>query len=129
MRLLLDTHALVWWITGNSQLSRRASTAIQQTPEVNYSLVSFWEICLKIRKKNHNLPFQITHLPGLRDEFRKDNFTELPIGPDFCLRAGMLPLHHRDPWDRLIIATALNEDLTIVTKDRLFENYPVDLLW
>lgn len=129
MKLLLDTHALIWWITGSPLLSKRATEAIRQTREVSYSLISFWEICLKMRKKKDNFPLTLMQLPTLRDEFRKDGLQELPILPEDCLKAAMLPLHHKDPWDRLIIATAQNEQFTIVTKDHLFRNYQADVLW
>jgi len=129
MKLLLDTHVLIWWVTDDPQLSSRSVEAIQEAESVCYSLISFWEICLKLQKKKQNLPLSNSHLPMLRNTFAEDHFKEVSIAPDHCMSAALLPPHHRDPWDRLIIATAQSKELTLVSKDRHFSKYDLPVIW
>ena len=129
MKLLLDTHVLVWWVTNDPQLSIKAAEAIRDAESVSYSLISFWEICIKVQKKNHNLPLTASHLPKLRSTFAEDQFEELAITSDHCQSAASLPQHHRDPWDRLIIATAQANDLTLISRDGHFSKYDVPVIW
>ena len=123
MRLLLDTHVLLWWLFELPQLGKRASHAIQDPEsEVFVSAISAGEIEIKraIGKLDgpEDLPVQVG----------RDGFTELP----FTLRHGSalraLPLHHKDPFDRMLIAQARLEGLTLVTADRAMSDYDVPIL-
>jgi PIN domain nuclease of toxin-antitoxin system len=123
MRLLLDTNALVWWLEGGEELSEAAREAIAApTSDVAVSAASVWEASIKRAKGRLQAPER------LLDWIRKEGFTELPIGYEHASLAGELPPHHADPFDRVLIAQARVEGLTIVTRDAAFEAYGVPLL-
>ncbi len=128
MRLLLDTHALVWWLEGSSRLSVGARRAIADPlNEKLVSAASAWEITTKHR---------LGKLPGA-DEFASEipwaiadeGFEELPITVDEAARAGALPGPLGDPFDRMLIAQALSRNLTVVSIDSIFDRYGVRRLW
>jgi PIN domain nuclease of toxin-antitoxin system len=125
MRLLLDTHALHWWIADDERLSSRADTAIGSPQnEVFVSAVSGYELAYHINRGR--IPGQIAELaPALR----KTGFAILPLTFEHTMEAGGLPGPHRDPWDRMLIAQAHVEGLTVVTADRVFRDYGVAVLW
>ena len=128
MRVLLDTHTLLWWLDGDQRLSRRARQTIgAETTTVLVSAASAWEITTKVR---------IGKLPGAVDVgadvagcLSRQRFDSLDITVLHAQRAGRLPGSHRDPFDRMLIAQAQIEDLTIVTNDRIFDTYGVSRLW
>jgi len=122
-RLLLDTHALLWWLEGGERLSWRARQVIAAvSTEVNVSPASVWEASIKHAKGQLQIP------PDLTSWVRKEQFIELPMLLEHGELAGALPPHHGDPFDRILIAQAQVEGLTIVTRDRAFEAYEVPLL-
>jgi len=116
MRLLLDTHALVWWLLEDPRLSPRARRAIAKTGnEVWVSAASVWELAIKA---------QLGRLPSLRGRIaelpsaiREEGFRELPISAVHALRAPELLLEHQDPFDRILVAQAEVEGMMLVTKD------------
>lgn len=127
MRLLLDTHALLWWVFADAKLSRRARAAIDADNEVFVSAASAWEIATKHR---------IGRLPDARvvaDDIRAvlvaEGFSELAISVGHAQRAGSLDGHHSDPFDRMLIAQAMLEDMTLVSNERAFDAYGVKRLW
>lgn len=121
-RLLLDTEALIWWDMNDRGLGPHARTAIQRATDVYVSAVSAWEIVIK------------TALGKLRTKRRPAeavadaNFQELALTFAYTEALGALPAHHADPFDRLILAIARVERLTIVTSDRNFYLYDVPLI-
>jgi PIN domain nuclease of toxin-antitoxin system len=123
MRLLLDTHAVLWWLAGGDALSAAAREAIE-SPEsvVHVSAASAWEMSIKRAKGRLDSP------TDLGDAIDASGFQELPITVEHAHTAGALPLHHADPFDRVLIAQAQVEDLTIVTRDKAFAAYGVLLL-
>ena len=122
-RLLLDTHVLIWWLEGGERLSSRARAAITSaSTEVNVSPASVWEASIKHAKGRLLVP------PDLSYFVREERFVELPILLEHGELAGALPAHHTDPFDRILIAQAKVEGLTIVTRDPSFEAYGVPLL-
>jgi PIN domain nuclease of toxin-antitoxin system len=126
MRLLLDTHALIWWIVDSPKLSQPARTAIGEPRNtVLASVVSGYEIAYKQRLGR--LPAEIPEdLPrALRDARIRTQQLTL----DHTIAAGQLPGPHRDPWDRLIIAQAMAGGLTVVTVDAVFRDYGVPVCW
>ena len=126
MKLLLDTHALIWWLVDSPRLSQAARTAIAEPRNaVLASVVSGYEIAYKQRLGK--LPAEIAEdLPrALRDARVRSR--ELTLGD--TIAAGRLPGPHRDPWDRLIIAQAMGEGLTVVTIDPVFRDYGVPVCW
>jgi PIN domain nuclease of toxin-antitoxin system len=128
MRLLLDTHTLIWWVSNSGRLSRAARNAIRDPAnEVLVSAASAWEIATKHR---------IGRLPEagpLATEFSEnitiEGFIGLPISVRDGEAAGRLPGPHRDPFDRILMAQALTASLTLVSNERLFDRYGVARLW
>ncbi|HXF14273.1 MAG TPA: type II toxin-antitoxin system VapC family toxin [Terriglobales bacterium] len=129
MRLLLDTHTLLWWTTGDKLLSERARKRIAQSQEpIIISAVSAWEIAIKVNLGR--LPAGATEL--IRDfeqSLKQDGFQSMSITADHGIRAGLLPGPDKDPFDRMLIAQAQAENLTIVSNDRVFDRYGVNRIW
>lgn len=128
MNLLLDTHALLWWLFGDPKFSSKARTAIEKSDQrVWVSSASAWEIATKVR---------IGKLPEIGDVaeklpayLRRERFEALPISLDHALAAGTLPGPHKDPFDRMLIAQARIEKLRVVSIDSVFKQYSVPVLW
>jgi PIN domain nuclease of toxin-antitoxin system len=128
MRLLLDTHALLWWWADDPQLSAAARAAIaDRGNEVLVSAASAWEIATKQRLG------KLPALPGgdqaFADLTRADGFVLLPIAAEHAWLAGQLPTPHRDPFDRMLAAQSALEHLPLVTRDPAFAALHVATLW
>jgi PIN domain nuclease of toxin-antitoxin system len=121
MRLLLDTHVAIWWLDGDRRLSKATRAAIESAAEAYLSIVSLWEIFIKQDKGRLDLP------AGFADALRTD-FLDLPLTVDHVLEGRALTQVHRDPFDRMLVAQAASEGLTIVTADRTFADYRVPVL-
>lgn len=128
MRLLLDTHTFLWWLEDSPRLGARARALIGD-PErrVAVSAASAWEIAVKLRKGT--LVFERGDLRDIADQIRAQDFEELAITVSHAERAGRLPAHHPDPFDRLLIAQAQAEGLTLVSNEELFDRYGVTRAW
>ncbi len=128
LRLLLDTHALIWWLAGDEALSRRGREAIaDEVNEIAISAASAMEIATK---------FRIGKLSGaalLAQNFEEiiaeQGFGELPISVHHARLAGEMKIAHKDPFDRLLIAQAQVEDLVLVSNEALFDGFAVKRLW
>jgi len=120
VRLLLDTHIVLWELGGTRTLGQRARSAIEAASELAFSVVSFAEIGVKVAVGKLVVP------PDLHRQVLASGLRILGLAPDHALAVGELPLHHRDPFDRLLIAQARSEQLTILTADRRFAQYDVD---
>ena len=128
MRLLLDTHALLWWLDGDRRLSRKARTAIgAEINSVIVSAASGWEITTKARLGK--LPGAIDVATDVAGCVAGQGFSTLDITILHAQRAGRLPGDHRDPFDRMLIAQAQIEDLSLVSDDRVFDTYGVTRFW
>lgn len=128
MRLLLDTHALLWWLLDDPRLSRPARRAIEDVGNAIFvSAASAWEVALKAAKGKLPLPPQAER--RIQAEMEAARFVELPVTWRHAFAVRQLPRHHLDPFDRLLIAQSRLEGLTIVTNDRAFARYQVDRLW
>jgi len=127
-RYLLDTHVLLWWLFDDPKLSGPAHDVIQ-APEntILVSSASGWEIATKHRLGK--LPHADEAARDLPSLLRKSRMTVLPITMEHALAAGALPGPHRDPFDRMLIAQGRIEGLPIVTSDRVFKQYSVELVW
>lgn len=128
MRLLLDTHAIVWWFSGNSRLPSTARQAISdRANDKLISAASAFEIATKYRLG------KMPNVAALANDFRNritgEGFNELSITHEHALRAGSLPGAHRDPFDRLLIAQAISDDLVMVSNEISFDSYGVRRLW
>ena len=128
MRLLLDTHAFLWWLAGDARLSRRARVAIRSdSNETHVSAASAWEIATKYRigKLSHASAVAT----GVRAAIASQAFRELPVTVTHAQAAGALEGSHRDPFDRMLIAQALTENMAFVTNEERFSSYFVRRLW
>jgi PIN domain nuclease of toxin-antitoxin system len=128
MRLLLDTHALIWWLLDDPKLSRRARQALIDLDNTVYvSASSAWEIATKYRIGK--LPQADPFVRTFTESVRKQGFRDLPISLDHANRAGLLAGHDQDPFDRILIAQAQAENLLLVSNEKLFDSYGVQRLW
>ena len=128
MRILLDSHALVWFLTGNPRLSRKAGEAIVASDaEVAVSAASAWEIATKVRVGKWHDAETIAH--DLDKALIERDFTGLPITIEHGRLAGFLPGDHRDPFDRMLAAQAIVEDIPLVTADPAFRHFQVKVIW
>jgi PIN domain nuclease of toxin-antitoxin system len=128
MKVLLDTHVFLWAITDNPQLSRRAREIFAVGRNVLFlSAASVWEILTKVQVGKLPLP---TPVGGyLKQQLTENDVQVLPILLAHILQLEQLPLHHRDPFDRILVAQSLEENLPIVTADPLLERYAATLIW
>jgi len=127
MRLLLDTHIFLWYITSDPKLPRFASDAIRDKSNDAYlSVVSVWEILVKHQLGKLPLPAPASEYIQIRRDLHRIN--DLSLETDAVSRLLALPQHHRDPFDRMLICQALHHDLTIVTADDHIRVYPVAVL-
>jgi PIN domain nuclease of toxin-antitoxin system len=127
--LLLDTHALLWWVFADPKLSRRARAAIEDDArnQVFISAASAWEIATKYRIGK--LPNAAAVANDVAGTLADEGFSELPVSVRHAQRAGGLVGDHRDPFDRMLIAQAILDDLTLVSNERAFDAYGVHRLW
>lgn len=127
MNYLLDTHVLIWFLNGDKLLSNKARKAIESENAINFvSIASLWEIAIKLSlgRLDINFPFE-----AISKELEKNNFQLLPITFSDTLTLSNLPLHHKDPFDRMIICQAITNDFTLISKDKEFARYKIKLLW
>jgi PIN domain nuclease of toxin-antitoxin system len=123
MRLLLDTHVLLWWLDDPAQISEKAGAAIHDQENAVYvSAATLWEIVIKKGLGKLNAP------DNLDEVFRICEFSPLPITVEHALAVRSLPIHHHDPFDRMLVAQAKAEGLTIVTRDSNVLRYSVSHL-
>jgi PIN domain nuclease of toxin-antitoxin system len=128
MNYLLDTHTFLWFIDKSPEISVSASQLIELTTEDIYlSTASLWEIAIKHSLGKLKLPSPF--LPFVTQELQKNIFLLLPIRIPHLDEVAVLPFHHRDPFDRMLIAQAISEDLTIIGADQVFDLYSVKRYW
>lgn len=128
MRMLLDTHTFLWFVLDDPRLSEGAKTAIvDEAAEVLVSPASYWEIAIKISMRKYSLkvPYETFWRTGIED----NDFRVLPI--EFRHTAALvdLPFHHKDPFDRLLIAQAMVEGIPLVGQDQEFDRYSIRKIW
>jgi PIN domain nuclease of toxin-antitoxin system len=120
--LLLDTHVVLWWLTDDPTLSNEVKSLLDHEPDVFISPATLWEVTIK--QAIGKLP-EPTDLP---ERVRDSGFGELPITFEHAIVAGRLPLIHRDPFDRMLVAQARCENLTLTTRDAAIRKYDVAVL-
>jgi PIN domain nuclease of toxin-antitoxin system len=127
-KLLLDTHALIWWLLDDGNLSRIARNAISKSDTAVFvSSVSIVEIAIKLSLNKPPLPDELDQ--DLLDVIAVAGFQPLAVTVEHAYAIRHLPWHHRDPFDRLLIAQCQVEGLALVSDDRMLRRYPVALLW
>jgi PIN domain nuclease of toxin-antitoxin system len=127
MPVLADTHALRWWLDGSGTLSPAAREVFaSKSEQIVISAVVPWELAIKTRIGKLNVgPL----LQRWQEMIEAQNYTEIPIDAALAIRAGLLPLHHRDPFDRMLAAQAQATGWPIVSADPVFERYGVRRIW
>jgi len=127
MEYSADTHTLLWYLDGNLALPQKIAVALDNSEKIIVSIVSLWEITIKLSLGKIELAFS---LEQLRDKMSSDKrFKMLDILFDHLISLNKLPHHHNDPFDRLLIAQGISEDLAIVSADRHFAAYPIKVVW
>lgn len=128
MRVLLDTHTLIWWMTTDSHLSQSARALIEEKSNTSLvSAVSAWEIATKVRLGR--LPAAAGLVQNFVSDLAQQRIDILAVTAEHGIRAGLLPGPHQDPFDRMLIAQALAENVPIVSNDRALDGYGVRRLW
>ena len=128
MKVLLDTHAFLWWVGEPQRLSRRARELFDDdSSELVWSAVGTWEIALKLSKGKLRLPHTLERF--LEPRLARAGIEALPIRSEHALALLELPGHHWDPFDRMLIAQARVEGMAILTADKQFSKYEVDMRW
>ena len=122
MSLLLDTHVVLWWLADDPGLPEEIKDRLDHEPDVRVSAATIWEIAIKQALGKISAP------ADLAGRVRDSGFRELPIDFTHAIAAGRLPLIHRDPFDRMLVAQARCEDLTLVTRDPHCQQYEVAIL-
>jgi PIN domain nuclease of toxin-antitoxin system len=127
MNLLLDTHTLIWFFNGDSLLPENVKETIMELQNRKFvSMASVWEFAIKI--KLNKLVFD-GKTQGFLDLINNNGFELLPINKDHILELEKLPFIHRDPFDRLLVAAAVSENMHIITADANIQKYPVNYIW
>lgn len=123
MRLLLDTHALIWWLNASPEITKAMDAALRSADNAKFvSVVSIWDMRLKAAVGKLDLP------KNFRTVLDQQPVEQLPVLAEHAHAFGDLPLHHRDPFDRMLVAQAIVENLTLVTRDPQVRKYDVSIL-
>lgn len=127
MKYLLDTHTLIWAFGDTEHLSDKARKLLQTETEIYVSIVSLWEIGIKKRLGKLDVPYSIKELAA---QCEQENISIIPVLPEHIDKQATLPLIHKDPFDRMIIAQSELEEMTLITRDTIIPKYPnVLVLW
>jgi PIN domain nuclease of toxin-antitoxin system len=128
VKLLLDTHAFLWWVEGTPGLGRRARAAVANPDnEVFFSIASCWELAIKLSLGKLRLTQRLDRF--IPEQLTINGFSLLPVELRHVLGVAELPFHHRDPFDRLLAAQALEDQLAVVSSDRVLRRYGVTVIW
>ena len=127
MKALLDTYAFLWALAGDARMSRHARDVFAGSADLFLSIASIWEIVIKVQSGKLNLPRPAG--PYVLRKLAENRISSLPISLDHLLALERLPMHHRDPFDRMLIAQSIEEDWPIITADPKFKQYPVQIIW
>ena len=128
MKLLLDTHALIWFISGDNRLGEQAKEAfLNSDNKLYFSKASLWEMTIKISLGK--LVLSENWLAAIEKEMISNGIQWLEIEIDHCKTLADLHFNHRDPFDRLLISQAISETMAIISIDSQFSHYPLDIIW
>ena len=128
MNYLLDTHTFLWFIDNDKSLSATAKAFIEAPDSAIFlSVASLWEIAIKVSLEKLDLPTPLTSF--LNQQLKENSIEPLPIEVEHIGKIATLPFHHRDPFDRLIIAQSLSENWPIIGRDGIFDAYAVNRYW
>ena len=128
MKVLLDTHAFLWLITDDDQLSENArQTFLNPENSLFFSAASFWEICIK--KSLGKISLKDGWFQTIQKEMGINTIQWIPIEMTHCAEVTGLPFHHRDPFDRMLIAQAIVEEMKLLSRDSHLSDYAIELIW
>ena len=127
MRFLIDTHTFLWFIHDSPQLSTNAKSLLESDNDVWVSIVSLWEIAIKVNIGKLTLPNNYENF--IPEQVALNDIEILPIEMAHLAIYTTLPLHHRDPYDRLLIAQAMTEKVSIISADVIFDSYFISRIW
>jgi PIN domain nuclease of toxin-antitoxin system len=128
MKLLLDTHTFIWWDSNPSKLSAKVLTLCQDPTHIKIlSVVSIWEMQIKLQTGKLKLNLPLTEIISSQQEI--NNFQILPLNLTHVLNLELLPFHHKDPFDRMLIAQAKIADASLISCDAVFAQYEVNVVW
>jgi len=123
---LLDTHTFIWLSENSDQLSSNLKDIIEEADTVYLSIVSLWEIAIKLNLGKLSLQ---QDYEAIETELEASDILLLPITFNDTIQTRDLPLHHRDPFDRMLIAQAITRSLTVISRDTAFDAYPIQRFW
>lgn len=127
MNVLLDTHAFLWFVNGDNSLSETAKNYIENQDNIQYiSIASLWEIAIKVSLGKLQLHGSYKNI---KNQVIDNGFEFLPIHFEHTTLISSMQFHHRDPFDRLLIAQALVNNISIISKDSVFDTYSVKRIW
>ncbi|MEI6871935.1 MAG: type II toxin-antitoxin system VapC family toxin [Verrucomicrobiota bacterium] len=129
MKLLVDTHALLWMVSADPRLPQTARALILQAPELYWSVSSFWEIGIKLSLNRPDFQLALGWANSLTAEFERNGMIRLQITTAHCAAVSRLDWHHRDPFDRMLVAQALEEKMTILSADPQMDAYGISRVW
>ena len=128
MKVLLDTHAFLWLITDEDRLSENArQTFLNTENSMFFSAASLWEICIK--KSLGKISLKDGWFQTIKEEMAINTIQWLPIEMTHCAEVTELPFHHRDPFDRMLIAQAIVEEMKLLSRDSRLSDYAIELIW
>lgn len=128
MRLLLDTHTLLWFFSGNDKISDTAKILIENPQNHKFiSIASIWEMAIK--QSQGKLDLEVTAAQYVKEKLIADDFSLLPVQIEHLELISSLPFHHRDPFDRLLISQSITEQIPILSSDKAFNQYSVKRIW
>jgi PIN domain nuclease of toxin-antitoxin system len=127
MKAILDTHAFLWALAGDARMSRDARDIFAGPTDLSLSIASIWEILIKVQSGKLNLPHPAG--PYLLNKLAENRIKRIPITIDHLLALERLPMHHRDPFDRMLIAQSMEEGSPLITADPMFKRYPIRVIW
>ncbi|PSN12955.1 PIN domain nuclease [filamentous cyanobacterium CCT1] len=127
MRILLDTHTFLWFVNDSPELSAAAAELLESDVDLLLSTASLWEIAIKVNLKKLTLPDDFERF--IPQQIALNDIEVLPIAIDHLNVVAKLPLHHRDPFDRMLIAQATQEEIQVVSADTKFDAYSVERKW
>jgi PIN domain nuclease of toxin-antitoxin system len=128
VKILIDTHVFIWYIQNSERLPSSVTTLINNgSNEILFSTASIWEIAIK--QSTGKLNLGVPYIGFIQEQMRLNNIELLPINLNHIEVVTTLPFHHRDPFDRILIAQAIMENIVLVSADSVFSLYPVQRMW
>jgi PIN domain nuclease of toxin-antitoxin system len=129
MSVILDTHAMLWALSGDAKLSKKARQIYDTEDDLAFSVVSLWEIGIKLGLQRQDFSLAKGWWQSIPRELVAQGVRRLDVEADHCRIVAELPMHHRDPFDRMLIAQAMSTGRSLLSIDAKFDDYPVRRLW